>query len=181
MVCLCLVTISRTRTGDCGICANSWLLCCDKYCHFVYVTTLRLCYEATEVRHAYVLFSSKHFVHLTLHNHSINRCTWLKERQNYSWLLLLSQDAGKWWEKMKKKKEQKIIKLFGMFACLPMSNLKYCREPVHKRGFLVYPFSQTIPLQWKSMKIYENHWHKNLLCSSHFSLPTSVGGRGQYI
>lgn len=70
--------------------------------------------------------------------------------------------AGK---KTKNRKEENYL------ACLHMSNPKYCREPVSKRGFLVYPFSQTIPLQWKSMEY--NHWHKNLLCSSHLLFSTN--------
>lgn len=161
--------------GDSGICANSWLLCCDKYCHFIYVTTLRLHYEVTEVRLVYVLFSTKYIL--------------------FTWHFIISQsmnapDRGKgkiipgcfyspkmWESGGREKKKNK--KAENYMACLHMSNLKYCREPVSKRCFPVYPFSQTIPLQWKSMEY--NHWHKNLLCSSHFFLPTVWRPRTIYL
>lgn len=119
-----------------GICANSWLRCCWKHCHFVYAITLGLCYGATEVRRAkFCLVPNTFFSPETLQ--SLNRWVHLTEGKGKiitGWFY-----SPRPWERGWREE--------NYTACLHMSNLKYCREPGRKECFSmypVYPFPQTI-------------------------------------
>lgn len=115
-----------------------------------------------------------YFVHLTLYNQSINECTWPRERQNYPWLLLLSQDVGKWWEKEKKRtKKQKII----WHVCT-------CQTWNTAGNLWVKDVSQSIHFH-RQYLCSENLWNTTtdirICCAVHTFFYQQSGGREQYI
>lgn len=170
MICLSLVTISRMRTGDCGICADSWLLCCDKYCHFIYVTTLRLHYEATEVRRVYVLFSAKYILftwHFTI-SQSMNAPDWGKDK-----IIPACFYSPRMWEsggrKKKRTKQEKII----LQVCT-------CQTWNTAGNLWVKDVSQSIHFH-RQYLCSENLWNTTtdirICCAAHTFLYQQSGGR----